>query len=165
MYRKYDRHGHAPDGNSSKTYKCWAAMKHRCSNKNNQQYKDYGGRGIRVCERWEVFKAFLEDMGEKPPNTSIDRIDNDGDYCPENCRWTTRKQQALNRRSNVLLRCYSGPKGVKTLSQWSEITGTDDVTISGRLRIGWTHKEAVFGMRKYQKYSSALNDTGNCGQS
>lgn len=83
-------------------YSSWRAMKERCCNKRNRAYKNYGERGIKVCDRWldraDGFNNFLNDMGKRPEGYSLDRIDNDGDYCPENCKWSDRQQQNINRR-------------------------------------------------------------------
>ena len=94
------RSGKAPlCGCFKSTYTSWKKMIERCRNKNHPQYKDYGGRGITVCQRWlKSFCAFLADMRKRPDGKTIDRIDNDKGYCKENCRWATKKQQAATRR-------------------------------------------------------------------
>ncbi len=84
------------------TWECWRKIKDRCSNPKNSQYHNYGGRGISYCEDWEIYENFVNDMGEKPEGLSIDRIDNNGDYCKENCRWATPKEQASNRRDTII---------------------------------------------------------------
>jgi hypothetical protein len=83
----------------SKTYNTWRCMTARCKSEKNDNYKSYGGRGIKVCDRWSKFEHFLEDMGERPEGLQLDRIDNNGNYEPGNCRWTTPKENSNNRRS------------------------------------------------------------------
>lgn len=83
------------------TNSSWSAARNRCYNKNNKDYKDYGGRGIKMCDRWNKFDLFLEDMGTRPEGLSLDRINNDGNYEPSNCRWATASQQNSNQRKRV----------------------------------------------------------------
>lgn len=92
-------HGHAAGRNKrDRIYNVWASMLARCTNPKSHAYHNYGGRGISVCDRWMKFENFLQDMGAPPPGLTIDRINNDGNYCKENCAWKTRLDQARNRR-------------------------------------------------------------------
>lgn len=120
----------------------WQNLIYRCYNPNCPQYDRYGGRGIGVCDKWkESFIAFYEDMGPCPsPKHTVDRIDNDGDYCPENCRWATRKQQANNRRGNRLL-TYKGEQ--KTCAAWAEQFGLTRLIIWQRLGRGWSVEKTL----------------------
>ena len=99
MSNERTRHGHHPRrSGATSTYVRWASMKQRCLNPKNPAFKNYGGRGITVCERWLDFSSFLADMGEAPEGLTLDRISNDGGYEPGNCRWATRSEQGRNQR-------------------------------------------------------------------
>ena len=109
-------------------------------------YKNYGGRGITICERWNNYEAFLEDMGRAPsPEHSLDRIDNDGNYGPDNCRWATASEQSNNQRTNSLLTINGETKNV---SQWSQITGIHRETIYRRIRHGLSDEECIQPVEK-----------------
>lgn len=120
-------------------YSAWRGMKARCLNYDPDP--NYGGRGITVCDRWRhSFESFLEDMGECPDGMSIDRIDNNGNYEPGNCKWSTVKEQSHNRRTNVLITV--GDK-TQCISAWAEEVGIHNATISGRLKRGWSEYDAI----------------------
>lgn len=134
---------------NTKTWKCWANMKARCSNPNETGYENYGGRGITVCDRWlESFKNFLEDMGEKPKGLSIEREDNNGNYEPGNCSWGTPQRQSRNRRSNRIIE-HDGLSG--TLTDWAEHIGVSVAVLSHRLgKLKKTMAEAIeMGSARY----------------
>ncbi len=122
-------------------YICWVGMITRCYNEKNKAFKHYGGRGIFMCERWMYsFLNFFEDMGERPPGLQLDRIDNNGPYSPENCRWATRKQQCRNHRNNRIIE-YRGES--KTMAEWCELLGLRQHLITQRLNaLGWTVEKA-----------------------
>jgi len=132
---KSTTHGHANRGRTSDIYRTWLRMKSRCYNKRNKDYHHYGGRGIIICERWMFFPNFYNDMGDKPSGLSIERIDNNGNYEPGNCRWATQKEQCNNQRTNRILE-FNGMS--KTTSQWADELGIKSVIISKRLFNGWT---------------------------
>ena len=113
-------------------HRAWTGIKTRCLNRACSSYANYGGRGIRVCERWMCFENFLLDMGLRPsPEHSIDRIDNSGNYEPNNCRWATRQEQSINRRTNVLLE-FRGE--IKTIMEWSQEKGIKYDTLLARIK-------------------------------
>ena len=122
-------------------FSAWMMMRQRCNNPNAQGYERYGGRGIGYDPRWDDFASFLEDMGERPsPKHSLNRIDNDGDYTPENCEWATYKAQTKNTTSNVMVTI-----GDKTLcvSDWAEVYGIRRVTVYARILRGWDEVRAI----------------------
>ncbi|MEX3914918.1 hypothetical protein AB4Y43_01540 [Paraburkholderia sp. BR10872] len=116
-------------------YGVWLTMIRRCTDPANDKYKDYGARGIGVCERWMKFENFLADMGKRPAGASIDRQDNDIGYQPGNCRWATPTQQANNTRKNVFIERHGRRQ---TVAQWARELGLNETTIHRRLKRGWT---------------------------
>jgi hypothetical protein len=133
------KHGHARDSGSSLTYKSWQCMRARML-PSHKHFKNYAGRGISICERWSEFENFLADMGERLPGMTLDRIDNNGNYEPGNCKWSTKKEQQRNRRDTVMLTV-----GGVTMSviQWSEKTGADPAVVKYRISVGVDPERAI----------------------
>lgn len=123
-------------------YNTWVRMIIRCENPDDRYYHRYGGRGISVCRRWRAsFLNFLTDMGTRPPGMdSIERKDNDGNYCKSNCRWATHKDQARNRSSNRLITAFGT---TKTLQEWAEEVRKNPMSILKRLLRGWHPETAL----------------------
>lgn len=130
------KHGHA----TSRTNQTWCSMKQRCLNKNNPEYRNYGGRGVTVCKRWMKFENFLSDMGERPAGKSIDRINNNLGYSPKNCKWSTSLEQARNKRSNTIVK-FNGE--TKVITDWEKELGLGRELVRARLKRGWTVYEAL----------------------
>ncbi len=129
-------------GSDTPEYHVWCGLRCRCTNPNGTAWDNYGGRGITVCERWmESFPAFLEDMGRRPSDRhSIDRIDNDGNYEPGNCRWATSREQMRNTRVNYLVE-HNGE--TKCVAEWAEQYGMSPSVLYARLvKLGWTFEQA-----------------------
>lgn len=130
-------HGLTSKNDKPPEFTIWVLMRQRCQDPTTRSYPSYGGRGIAVCDRWSSsFEAFYRDMGPRPtPDHQIERVDNDGPYSPENCRWASRVEQGNNRRDNRLI-TYAGE--TKTLSEWSRATGLKVHTIAARIdRLNW----------------------------
>jgi hypothetical protein len=133
-------------GYASRTYGVWQAMRDRCKNKNRKDYRRYGGRGIKVCQRWDSsFENFLLDMGEPPEGHTLDRINNDGDYSPENCRWATRKEQVYN---SSCIRWITIDGTTRSLAEWVNHFGITKSTFYRRLKKGLTEVSALTGDAK-----------------
>ena len=151
-YNRWRRHGDPlvcrPRGgkthglSATREHKIWRAMKGRCGNPNSTSYHKYGARGISVCERWASFHSFIEDMGKAPSEAhSIERIDNDGPYAPENCRWATPQEQANNCRTNRRI-SFLGRE--LTISQWAVEIGISQRTLVARLdKLKWPIDRAL----------------------
>lgn len=142
----------------SQEYTIWSGMKARCLNKNAISYHRYGGRGISICARWESsFDNFLLDMGSRPSrHHSIDRVDNDGDYTPENCRWASHAEQANNKRNNVQV-VIGGI--TKTIAQWAAEKGVKPATLYRRYRANNLRGSAIFESPIMKLTHNGVTDT------
>ncbi len=135
------KHGHARGGEEkSRVYITWCHIIQRCTNKNDVNFYRYGGRGITVCHRWMKFENFLADMGEKPKGLTIERIDNNLGYSPQNCKWATMREQSRNqRRSHIIT--LDGKS--QCMADWAEETGVKYTTLRQRRRRGWSARRAL----------------------
>lgn len=124
----------------TRLYGRWLAMRSRCENPNHEAYPDYGGHGISICTRWKRFENFLADMGEPKPGMTLERIDNNSGYNPDNCRWANRFEQARNKRG---LRIVTANGETHCLGKWAEITGLSVATLSRRVALGWTDSAVI----------------------
>lgn len=133
------RHG---ESHRTSTYKTWKGMNERCSNPGHQSWNHYGGRGVKVCPEWRIYENFLRDMGRKPSaEYSLDRIDVNGDYCPENCRWATPKEQARNTSANRMLTLHGKTQCV---AAWAEELNIKREIIKDRInKLGWSDEKAL----------------------
>ena len=153
--RKFKTHGLSRAGLAE--YTCWLNTKRRCSkkNKDKEEYKNYYKRGIRVCDRWKnSFIDFYEDVGKRPTVVhSLDRIDNNGNYEPNNCHWATNKEQARNRRGTIYI-TYRNEK--KCLVDWSKDTKISSKTLKDRLEKGWSIKKTLETETKLSRYLKTI---------
>lgn len=124
----------------SPVYVTWDSMKKRCQNPKSREWKHYGGRGIKVHKRWQKFENFYADMGDRAPGMTLDRIDCNGDYCKENCRWITQKEQCRNTRANV----WFNIEGVAMTAMEAAIhSGIKPMTVYARIHNGWPTKDLL----------------------
>ena len=135
------KHGYARNGIRAPEYKTWEGMRDRCRNPRNKSYNRYGGRGIKVCERWQEFHKFIEDMGPKPGGPySLERIDNDGDYEPANCKWALSAEQGRNKSNNRIV-SFNGRK--MSLIDASIEANIPYKSLKSRLQKGWDIERAL----------------------
>ena len=134
------KHGHARTGKVTQEHRIWAQMKDRCENPNSTGFHRYGGRGITVCSRWQDFENFINDMGPRPVGKSLDRIDNDGPYSPENCRWASCEEQMRNTRTNTKI-THNGK--TMCLVEWCEYLGVSRHLIMKRMKNGMSFEDAI----------------------
>lgn len=134
-------HGFTGHGWMHPLYQCWHGIKRRCLNPKRSDYQHYGGRGIKVCERWLDFENFKDDMyATWNPGLTIERKDNNGDYCPENCYWATRAIQARNKRNSVFV-TLNGE--TRCFGEWIRVLGLKRYTVNARIRRGWSRERSL----------------------
>lgn len=136
-------------------YSTWVSMRDRCNNPNNSSYFRYGGRGISVCKRWDDFKAFIDDMGDRPDGCSLDRIDNSKGYSKDNCKWSSMSEQCNNKRGNVLIDIDGE---VRTATQWERMLGLKSGTVTLRIRRGWAREKALLPTKLSRSTSSSSSE-------
>lgn len=147
-----------PFKNQHPLYHVWRSMRDRCRNPNFKQFADYGGRGITICDRWNSFAAFVEDMGPRPDGYTLDRIDNDKGYGPDNCRWASHKEQQRNRRVNV----YVTVDGVRHLAvALGDINGVKTDTIVARAKAGLCYDKVISPERRFELAGLSLGGAAN----
>lgn len=133
------KEGHSGGRNQrTRTYRTWNSMLSRCNTATCKEYKNYGGRGIKVCDEWMDYSAFLKDMGIRPDKMTLDRIDVNGNYCKENCRWATKIEQENNRRNTIYL-VRNGER--ITMANFVRLVGVTRSKVEWRLRKGWSVAE------------------------
>ena len=151
LTRKWQKTGNAnrTHGKSkTRVYSQWLGIKRRCLNKNYKDYQHYGGRGIKFCKRWTHFENFYKDMGGCPPEYTIERIDNDGDYKKSNCKWIHKSKQNLNKRTSIVI-TFNGQ--TKCLSQWAKYLDINYSTLHKRIRYsGKSHTEILGEIYEYK---------------
>ena len=142
------------------TYQVWVDMKDRCYNYNNCSYNDYGGRGIFVCDSWlNSFENFYNDMGDKPKGRSLNRVNNDGWYSPDNCKWSTPKEQNRNMRSNIWI-TYDNE--TKCLSDWADFFNINRSTFKRKFNKGWSIEKIIkTSPIRINEVKSFVNTTNN----
>lgn len=144
-------HGATLNNRKTPTYETWRGIKMRCDMPNNVAYHRYGGRGIKLCDRWRDFAKFVEDMGERPKGTTLDRIDVDGDYEPANCRWADHRTQSRNQSRTHL---FETPLGPLSSTEISERTGAPKGTILRWRREGKADTQVWLLCQRYTRQSS-----------
>ena len=138
--RKESSHGHAYRGKMTPEYRAWQSMLSRCRNENDRRFAQYGGRGIKVCRRWEKFEHFLQDMGRRPRGKRLGRLNVNKGYSPNNCDWVSLRESMNNRTDSTLI-SFRGKR--QSIAQWARQLDINPATLSSRLRRGWPKAKAL----------------------